>query len=129
MHILVTGGAGFIGSQLVDRLLSEGHRVTVIDNLDPFYDPGMKHRNMAGAILHPNFRWLERDIRDADCAADVDGPVDTIVHIAAKAGVRPSIEDPAGYYETNVKGTLHLLEFAREKGVEQFVFAKRLQEV
>jgi UDP-glucuronate 4-epimerase len=123
MHILVTGGAGFIGSQLVDRLLSEGHRVTVIDNLDPFYDPGMKHRNMAGAILHPNFRWLERDIRDADCAADVDGPVDTIVHIAAKAGVRPSIEDPAGYYETNVKGTLHLLEFAKEKGVEQFVFA------
>ncbi|MBT7854765.1 MAG: NAD-dependent epimerase/dehydratase family protein [Opitutae bacterium] len=123
MHILVTGGAGFIGSQLVDRLLYEGNRVTIIDNLDPFYEPGMKHRNLADANHHAGFRWLERDICDADCVADVDGPVDIIVHIAAKAGVRPSIENPGGYYETNVKGTLHLLEFARKKGVEQFVFA------
>ncbi|MBT6957555.1 MAG: NAD-dependent epimerase/dehydratase family protein, partial [Opitutae bacterium] len=82
MHILVTGGAGFIGSQLVDRLLYEGNRVTIIDNLDPFYEPGMKHRNLADANHHAGFRWLERDICDADCVADVDGPVDIIVHIA-----------------------------------------------
>lgn len=123
MHVLVTGGAGFIGSHLVERLLTEGHRVTIIDNLDPFYDASLKRRNLSRIQDHPQFNWLQTDIREPGCADGVEGAVDAIVHVAAKAGVRPSIEDPIGYYQTNIRGTLHLLEFARRKGVEQFVFA------
>ena len=123
MHVLVTGGAGFIGSHLVERLLAEDHRVTIIDNLDPFYDEAVKRRNLSGVLEHPHFRWLLADISNAACTSGVEGTVDVVVHIAAKAGVRPSIENPAGYYETNVKGTLHMLEFARKREVGQFVFA------
>ncbi len=123
MHVLVTGGAGFIGSHLVEHLLSDGHKVTILDNLDPFYDPELKLENISACRDHPSFRWLDTDIRDADCTADLEDVYDVIVHIAAKAGVRPSIANPAGYYETNVTGTLHLLEFARAKGIQQFVFA------
>ena len=123
MHVLVTGGAGFIGSHLVERLLAEDHRVTIIDNLDPFYDEAVKRRNLSGVLEHPHFRWLMTDIGDVACTSGVEGAVDVVVHIAAKAGVRPSIENPAGYYKTNVKGTLHMLEFARKREVGQFVFA------
>ena len=123
MHVLVTGGAGFIGSHLVERLLDEDHRVTIIDNLDPFYDSSVKCRNLSRVKDHPQFTWLETDIRESDCAENVSGEIDAIVHIAARAGVRPSIEDPLGYYQTNVQGTLHMLEFARRCGIGQFIFA------
>ena len=124
MHVLVTGGAGFIGSHLVDRLLGEGHTVTVLDNFDPFYDRHLKERNIAGHRGHANWRLVERDLRDLPgLRADLRDDYHAIVHLAAKAGVRPSIDDPLGYTDVNVRGTHNLLELARERGIPQFVFA------
>jgi UDP-glucuronate 4-epimerase len=125
-HVIVTGGAGFIGSHLVDRLLAEGHRVTVIDNFDPFYPRAVKEANIAGHRAHPKYRMIEGDILDDAVldeafAEDVEGA--TVVHIAAKAGVRPSIADPIGYHRVNVTGTLKLLERARLQGIGHFVLA------
>lgn len=123
-HALVTGGAGFIGSHLVDRLLAEGWRVTVVDNFDPFYDPVIKRKNIEPHLEYSNYRLVEADIRDLEgLRAQLSGDYDVIVHLAAKAGVRPSIKDPVGYQEVNVRGTQNLLELAREWGVKQFVFA------
>ena len=121
---LVTGGAGFIGSHLVDRLLSEGWNVTVIDNFDPFYDPRIKRHNIADHLQCANYRLVETDIRDLESMRKVlSGDHDVIVHLAAKAGVRPSIKDPFSYQTVNVCGTQNLLELAKEWGVKQFVFA------
>lgn len=121
---LVTGGAGFIGSHLVERLLEEGWYVTVVDNFDPFYPREVKWKNLEKALSHPNFRLFEVDIKDLDALRRVlNGRYDVIVHLAAKAGVRPSLQDPVGYYEVNVCGTQNLLEFAKERRIEQFVFA------
>src|SRR5690606_32601135 len=123
-HALVTGGAGFIGSHLVDRLLEEGWRVTVVDNFDPFYDPEMKERNVAPHRDHSEYRLYRLDIRDMEgLRTQLQGEYDVIVHLAAKAGVRPSIQDPLTYQEVNVEGTQNMLEFAKERGVRQFVFA------
>lgn len=120
----MTGGAGFIGSHLVDRLLAEGWRVTVVDNFDPFYDPAIKRKNIESHLAHPNYRLVEVDIRDLEgLRARLSGDYDVIVHLAAKAGVRSSIQDPVGYQEVNVGGTQNLLELAREWGVKQVVFA------
>jgi UDP-glucuronate 4-epimerase len=123
---LVTGGAGFIGSHLVDRLLAEGWRVTVLDNFDPWYDPAIKRGNLAAHSADPRFRLVEADIRDRgalDSAVASGDDYDVIVHLAAKAGVRPSIDHPFAYQEVNVYGTQNLLELARLRGVKQFVFA------
>jgi len=121
---LVTGGAGFIGSHVVDLLLAEGWRVTVVDNFDPFYARRLKLENVAPHREHAGYRLAEIDIRDADALdAGLRDDYDVIVHLAAKAGVRPSIEDPLAYQAVNVLGTQHLLEFARRRGVGQFVFA------
>ena len=122
--VLVTGGAGFIGSRLTDLLLGEGVEVTVVDNFDPFYERSVKTANLCSALANPRFRLIEADIRDlAELRERLDGGYDAIVHLAAKAGVRPSIADPIAYQETNVRGTQNLLELAREWGVRQFVFA------
>lgn len=124
MNVLVTGGAGFIGSHLVDRLLEEGHTVTTVDNFDPFYNPSVKEANVGPHLRHPNFRLVRADIRDlAALRSQLNDSYDLIVHLAAKAGVRPSIEDPVSYQQVNVAGTQNLLEFARERGIQQFVFA------
>lgn len=124
-RVLVTGGAGFIGSHLVDRLLERGDEVTVIDNFDPFYNPDSKKQNIASHIAKEKFHLIESDIRNLEALKgnlrDLD--LDVICHLAAKAGVRPSIKDPIAYQEVNVFGTQNLLEIAREKGVKQFVFA------
>jgi UDP-glucuronate 4-epimerase len=125
MKILITGVAGFIGSHLADRLLAEGHTVVGIDNFDPFYPRGAKEENLRGAGEHERFTFFEADIRskeDLDQLAAKVGSIDAVVHLAAKAGVRPSLEDPVGYHETNVVGTANLLELARGLGVRQFVF-------
>jgi UDP-glucuronate 4-epimerase len=122
-HELVTGGAGFIGSHLVDHLLAEGWQVTVVDNFDPFYDPAVKHAIAARHRAHPGYTLLEADIRDAAALDAVGDAVEVIVHLAAKAGVRPSIADPMTYQDVNVRGTQNLLEWARQRGVRQFVFA------
>jgi len=121
---LVTGGAGFIGSHLVDRLLMEGWRITVVDNFDPLYDPKIKRRNVAIHLNSDGFELVEADVRDMEVLCScLTGDYDVIVHLAAKAGVRPSIIDPISYQEVNVRGTQNLLELARIKGVRQFVFA------
>jgi len=121
----VTGGAGFIGSHLVDRLIAEGDwRVTVIDDLNDFYSPEIKRSNIAAHLGNPDFKFVERDIRVADelkVVFDEDN-FDVIVHLAARAGVRPSLNEPKLYVETNINGTVNLLELAREFGVGQFVF-------
>ncbi|AFV10517.1 UDP-glucuronate 5'-epimerase [Thermacetogenium phaeum DSM 12270] len=121
---LVTGGAGFIGSHLVDRLLAEGWQVTVVDNFDPFYDPEIKRKNIAPHFDYGSYKLVEVDIRDLGALREqLTGEYDVIVHLAAKAGVRPSIRDPIGYQDVNVRGTQNLLELAKEWGVKQFVFA------
>jgi UDP-glucuronate 4-epimerase len=121
---LITGGAGFIGSHVVDLLLGEGWEVTVVDNFDPCYDPRIKRQNIARHLSHPNYRLVEVDIRDLEALRKyLAGEYDVIVHLAAKAGVRSSVLDPVSYYEVNVRGTLNLLELAKEWGVKQFVFA------
>jgi UDP-glucuronate 4-epimerase len=114
MRIIVTGGAGFIGSHLVDRLLADAAEVLVIDNFDPFYPREMKEQNLSVALKSPRCRLVEADIRDAAGAKSLlkQFRPDAIVHLAARAGVRPSIEDPALYAEVNVMGTVHWLEAA-----------------
>jgi UDP-glucuronate 4-epimerase len=121
-HVLVTGGAGFIGSHLVDSLLQDRIRVTVIDNFDPFYDRSFKLANVAPHRDHASWRLVEGDIRDAPLLATLPDDIDTVVHLAAAAGVRPSIADPVRYQDVNVGGTQNLLELARARGIRQFVF-------
>ena len=123
MHALITGGAGFIGSHLVDSLLRDGHRVTVVDNFDPFYPRQIKERNISEHRRNGAWRLIEADLRDSAIAKQLVGDYDVIVHLAAKAGVRPSIENPMAYQEVNVAGTQNLLEFARSAGIKRFVFA------
>jgi UDP-glucuronate 4-epimerase len=124
MHALVTGGAGFIGSHVVDSLLRDGHRVTVADNFDPFYARHIKEGNIRAHLRNDRWRLIELDLRDAAAVATaLGGPYDVIVHLAAKAGVRPSIDNPIAYQEVNVGGTQNLLEFARSAGITRFVFA------
>jgi UDP-glucuronate 4-epimerase len=123
-HALVTGAAGFIGSHLVDALLAERWQVTALDNFDPFYDLAIKERNVAPHSRKRDYRLVRGDLRDVETMrAGLAGNYDVIVHLAARAGVRPSIQDPIGYQEVNVRGTQNLLELAREWGVRQFVFA------
>ncbi|HEX6623705.1 MAG TPA: GDP-mannose 4,6-dehydratase [Pyrinomonadaceae bacterium] len=124
-NILVTGGAGFIGSHLVERLLGEGRwRVTVVDDFNDFYDPSIKRANVRPHEGREDFRLVEADIRDRAALGRVfDGEqFDVIVHLAARAGVRPSLAEPVLYTETNIGGTVNLLELARAHGVRQFVF-------
>ena len=123
--VLVTGGAGFIGSHLVERLLGEGRwRVHVVDDFNDFYDPALKRRNVAPHLSREDFRLHEADIRDRAALAAVfrGAAFDCVVHLAARAGVRPSLAEPLLYAETNITGTLNLLELSRAHGVRQFVF-------
>lgn len=124
-HILITGGAGFIGSHLVDRLLSErGWRVTVVDDFNDFYEPEIKRENISAHKKNPAYRLFEADIRNQTALGQVfeESGFDCIVHLAARAGVRPSLSQPQLYAETNINGTLNLLELARKHGIKQFVF-------
>jgi UDP-glucuronate 4-epimerase len=126
MRTFVTGGAGFIGSTLVDRLLADGGEVVALDNFDPFYDPAIKRANLASALRSPRFRLVEADLRDRESIVRIVSEVapDAIAHLAAKAGVRPSIEQPAVYAGVNVLGTTHLLEAAcRLDPLPRFVYA------
>ena len=124
MHVLVTGGAGFIGSHVVDSLLANGDAVTVLDNFDPFYDRDIKERNIVAHRTHPRWRLIEADLRDAEGLERLlTGSFDAVVHLAAKGGVRPSIEAPLAYQEVNVRGTHNLLEAVRRLKVPHVVFA------
>ncbi|HUQ30804.1 MAG TPA: GDP-mannose 4,6-dehydratase [Pyrinomonadaceae bacterium] len=124
-NILVTGGAGFIGSHLVDRLLAEGEwRVTVVDDFNDFYAPEVKRENVRAHLQSASYRLFEADIRDRARLFEIfkEEQFDCIVHLAARAGVRPSLAEPLLYAETNINGTLNLLELARALSVKQFVF-------
>lgn len=124
-NILVTGGAGFIGSHLVDRLLAEGHAsVTVLDDFNDFYAPERKRENVRAHLGRDAYTLVEADIRDRAAMTSIfrQRQFDCIVHLAARAGVRPSLSEPHLYAETNITGTLNLLELARAHDVRQFVF-------
>src|SRR5947207_3369502 len=123
MKVLVTGGAGFIGSHLVEKLLRDGHDVAILDDFNDFYDPQVKRANIAAVAK--DIAVHDVDLRDAGKVAGLfrKEKFDAIAHLAARAGVRPSIQQPQLYYDTNVAGTLHLLEAARANGVERFIFA------
>lgn len=124
-NILVTGGAGFIGAHLVRRLLSEGRwKVFVIDDFNDFYSPEIKRRNVRAFLDEPDFELFETDIGDFERLREIFArrEFEKIVHLAARAGVRPSLEEPRLYAATNIGGTLNLLELARENRIEHFVF-------
>ena len=123
MKTLVTGGAGFIGSHLVEKLLAAGHDVAILDDFNDFYDPQIKHANISA--VEKEITVHDVDLRDGAQVADLfrRQKFDAIVHLAARAGVRPSIQQPQLYYDTNVAGTLHLLEAARTNEVRRFIFA------
>jgi UDP-glucuronate 4-epimerase len=123
MKVLVTGAAGFIGSHLSERLLADGLTVTGVDNFDDFYDPQIKRRNIEGCLRNKNFRLVEADIRDSAAIDKVAGSgAEIIVHLAARAGVRPSIEKPLLYADVNINGTMVLLEAAKKNKVSKFIF-------
>ena len=123
MRVLVTGGAGFIGSHLVEKLLAAGHDVAIVDDFNDFYDPQIKRENVAAVSKNAPVHHV--DLRDGTAVRTLfhENKFDVIAHLAARAGVRPSILHPQLYYDTNVLGTLHLLEAARVTGVERFIFA------
>ena len=127
-HYLITGGAGFIGSNLIRYLFQHeaGIRITCIDNFDPFYSPAIKQFNVSDFIKNPCFTLFRNDLGEtsaADLLNLVKEPVDTIIHVAAKAGVRPSIMNPLAYQQSNVIGLQNMLEFAKAKEIRQFIFA------
>jgi UDP-glucuronate 4-epimerase len=123
MRILVTGGAGFIGSHLVEKLLATGHEVSILDDFNDFYDPQIKRANVEAVAGDVPIHRI--DLRDSGAVNLLfhREKFDAIAHLAARAGVRPSIQQPQLYYDTNVGGTLHLLEAARLTGIERFIFA------
>jgi UDP-glucuronate 4-epimerase len=123
-HILVTGGAGFIGSHLTRRLLGRGDRVTVLDDFNDFYDPARKRKNIEPFLADASYRLVEGDIRDERLVDGLfrDGRFDGVVHLAARAGVRPSLSEPILYEDVNCIGTLRLLEAARHHGPKVFTF-------
>ena len=137
MNILLTGCAGFIGSHTLERLLSDGHIVIGVDNFDPFYSRAAKNQNLKEAVndvicnrlIDPeSFELIEADLADPATYPKIEflvgsKPIDAIIHLAAKAGVRPSIEDPQGYQRANVIATQNLLEFAKKHSIRQFIFA------
>ena len=123
MHILVTGGAGFIGSHLVEHLVRDGHRVSVLDDFNDFYDPEIKRSNLSSIINE--IQLFEIDLRNEEAVTRVckENKFDSIVHLAARAGVRPSIQAPKLYLDTNIGGTFHLLEAAKIASIPKFIFA------
>ncbi|HNX38188.1 MAG TPA: SDR family NAD(P)-dependent oxidoreductase [Candidatus Cloacimonadota bacterium] len=123
--VLVTGAAGFIGSHLTERLLQDGYSVFALDNFCDFYDPYIKRTNIENCLHNPDFTLIEADIRDRERLDAVFElyPIDMVIHLAAMAGVRPSIENPGLYNDVNINGTLNLLEASAKKGIKHFVFA------
>ena len=123
MRTLVTGGAGFIGSHLVEKLLAAGEEVSILDDFNDFYDPAIKRANIAAVAEQIAVHQV--DVRDSHAVRNLfhREKFDVVVHLAARAGVRPSISNPQLYYDTNVTGTLHLLDAARLSGLERFIFA------
>ncbi|MBI2932881.1 MAG: GDP-mannose 4,6-dehydratase [Planctomycetes bacterium] len=125
MRILLTGGAGFIGSHLLERLLRQKHEVTIVDDFDDYYDPAAKRLNVRTTQAAGMFGVVEADIRDREAMARAfeSARPEALIHLAARAGVRPSLENPELYQAVNVAGTLTLLEECRQRGVKKVLFA------
>ena len=125
MQILVTGGAGFIGSNLCDHLLADGHSVVALDNFDNYYDPVIKESNIQSALRSPNYRVVRQNVEDRDQVMSIfkAKQFDLVIHLAARAGVRPSIERPSDYMATNVLGTTNILEAMAKYGPKKLIFA------
>ncbi len=125
MNILVTGGAGFIGSHVCERLLSQGHSVVALDDLNPFYDPTIKETNISELSTHSGFEFVRGDITNRALVEETFDRrrFDQMIHLAARAGVRPSLEEPALYQRVNVEGTVNLLEAARRSHVKKVTIA------
>lgn len=124
-NFLITGGAGFIGSTLTEQLLNRGDKVVAIDNFDPYYDPKLKEENVKPFLNNQNYKLERVDILDLDKLVQIfqDNKIDHVVHLAAKAGVRPSLEDPIAYQKVNGEGTLNILEAARRSGCKKLCLA------
>jgi UDP-glucuronate 4-epimerase len=125
MRFLVTGGAGFIGSHFCERLIQNGYHVVCLDNFNSFYDPLIKRRNIQDIVKHPNYELIEGDILDFSLLERLftEGHFDSVVHLAARAGVRPSIEQPRLYQKVNIEGTINLLELSARFNVTRFIMA------
>ncbi|HSW31543.1 MAG TPA: NAD-dependent epimerase/dehydratase family protein [Longimicrobiales bacterium] len=123
MSVLVTGAAGFIGSHLSEALVARGETLVCLDSFDPYYDPAVKERNLTRLRSSGRFTEIRGDIRDPAAWDAVPEGVEAVVHLAARAGVRPSIEEPALYADVNVTGTQRMLDFVRERGIGAAVFA------
>ena len=125
MRFLVTGGAGFIGSNLVDSLLLQGHEVVCLDNFDNYYDPSIKNCNISKALSYSTYRLIKGDIRDKQLLKTIfsENKTDMVIHLAARAGVMPSVQNPELYYDVNVMGTLYLLECMQKANVKRLIFA------
>ena len=125
MKVLLTGAAGFIGSHLAEALLARGDRVIALDNFDDYYDPRIKRENLRQALDQRNFRLIEGDIRDRRCVDSIlsEGGIESVVHLAALAGVRHSLEKPLEFTDVNVNGTMVLLEATRQYNVKKFILA------
>jgi len=122
MKVLVTGAAGFIGSHLCEHLLTDGWDVAGVDNFDDFYDPQIKRDNIKTCLSNSSFQLIEADIRDCAAMDKAGEGIDIIVHLAARAGVRPSIAEPVLYADVNINGTTTCLEAARKHGIKKFIF-------
>jgi len=125
MNIAVTGGAGFIGSHLCEKLINLGFKVICIDNFDDFYSPGLKENNISKIIDNPRFKLYRSDICNPVSMKEIfsNNDIEIIIHLAARAGVRPSIINPVLYEKVNVSGTMNLLECCRKHDVGKFIFA------
>lgn len=125
MNILITGGAGFIGSHLCENLLNLGHTIFCIDNFNNFYNPNIKRNNIKNIINNPNFKLFEEDIQNTEDINSIfsNYPVDIVIHLAARAGVRPSIDQPLLYERVNVAGTINILEACKNNKINKLIFA------
>ena len=126
MNILITGGAGFIGSTLADKLLKiESNNVIVIDNFNDYYSTTLKEKNIKHNLDNKNYKLYRGDICDKNLLSKIfeENQIDVVVHIAASAGVRPSIENPLSYVKNNIEGTVNIVEVMKENGIKKIVFA------